>query len=94
MGRADWRNDIRNAIAMERSVSPHGAVRSRLISIAYIFGILTGALLADDDAARETAEAVRIAEESGGEFKVCLQQWFLTRSILVKGFSFQVDSCQ
>ena len=30
-------------------------------------GILTGALLADDDAVRETAEAVRIAEECGDD---------------------------
>ena len=30
-------------------------------------GILTGALLADDDAVRETAEAVRIAEERGDD---------------------------
>ena len=38
-----------------------------LIGIAYAFGILTGALLADDDAVRETAEAVRIAEERGDD---------------------------
>ena len=30
-------------------------------------GILTGALLADDDAVQETAEAVRIAEEGGDD---------------------------
>ena len=29
--------------------------------------MLTGALLADDDAVRETAEAVRIAEERGDD---------------------------
>ena len=38
-----------------------------LISIAYACGMLTGALLADDDAVRETAEAVRIAEERGDD---------------------------
>ena len=35
--------------------------------MAYARGILTGALLADDDAVRETAEAVRIAEERGDD---------------------------
>ena len=38
-----------------------------LISIAYSCCMLTGALLADDDAVRETAEAVRIAEERGDD---------------------------
>ena len=38
-----------------------------LIAIAYARGILTGALLADDDAVQETAEAVRIAEERGDD---------------------------
>ena len=67
LGRHDWRNDIGNAIAIERSVDAHGVVLSSLISIAYTFGILTGALLADDDALQETAEAVRIAEERGDD---------------------------
>ena len=38
-----------------------------LISVAYACGILTGALLGDDDAVRETAEAVRIGEELADE---------------------------
>jgi hypothetical protein len=67
LGRHDWRNDIRNAIAIERSVDAHGVALSSLISIAYTFGILTGALLADDDALQGTAEAVRIAEERGDD---------------------------
>ena len=67
LGRPDWRNDMRSAIAMQRSVDAHGVALLSLISIAYAFGILTGALLADDDAVRETAEAVRIAEERGDD---------------------------
>ena len=38
-----------------------------LFGIGYARGILTGAVLADDDAVRETAEAVRIAEERGDD---------------------------
>jgi adenylate cyclase len=67
LGSHDWRNDIRSAIAMERSVDATGVVLPSLIGIAYAFGILTGAMLADDDAVRETAEAVQIAEEGGDD---------------------------
>ena len=67
LGRPGWRDDVRSGIAMHRSLDAHGAVLSTLISIAHTFGILTGALLADDDAVRETAEAVQIAEEGGDD---------------------------
>jgi adenylate cyclase len=52
---------------MHRSVDPHGVMLPMLIGTGYGCGILTGALLADDDAVRETAEAVRIAEEGGDD---------------------------
>ena len=67
LGRHDWRNDMRTGIAMQRSVDAHGVMLPVLITVAYARGILTGALLADDDAVRETAEAVRIAEERGDD---------------------------
>ena len=67
LGRQNWRNDMRSAIAMQRSVDAHGVMLPVLITVAYARGILTGALLADDDAVRETAEAVRIAEERGDD---------------------------
>ena len=67
LGRPDWRDDMRTGIAMQRSVDAHGVTLPMLISVAYAVGILTGALLADDDAVRETAEAVRIAEERGDD---------------------------
>jgi adenylate cyclase len=67
LGRPDWRDDIRSAIAMQRSVDAHGGMLPLLITVAYVRGILTGALLADDDAVQETAEAVRIAEERGDD---------------------------
>ena len=67
LGRPDWRNDMRSAIAMQRSVDAHGMMLPVLITGAYARGILTGALLADDDAVRDTAEAVRIAEERGDD---------------------------
>jgi adenylate cyclase len=67
LGRQNWHNDIRSAIAMQRSVDAHGGMLPLLITMAYARGILTGALLADDDAVRETAEAVRIAEECGDD---------------------------
>ncbi len=67
LGRQNWRNDMRTGIAMQRSVDAHGVALPVLITVVYARGILTGALLADDDAVRETAEAVRIAEERGDD---------------------------
>ena len=67
LGRPDWRDDMRSAIAMQRSVDAHGVMLPLLITVAYARGILTGALLADDDAVQETAEAVRLAEERGDD---------------------------
>ena len=58
---------MRSAISMQRSVDAHGMALLALISNAYTTGMLTGALLADDDAIRETAEAVRIAEEGSDD---------------------------
>ena len=55
------------AIAMQRSVDAHAVMLPSLITGAYARGILTGALLADDDAVQETTEAVRIAEERGDD---------------------------
>jgi adenylate cyclase len=67
LGGQNWRNDIRSGIAMQRSVDANAVALLSLISLAYCFGMLSGALLADDDAVRDTAEAVRIAEERGDD---------------------------
>jgi adenylate cyclase len=67
LGRPDWRDDMRTGIAMQRSVAGNGTTLVILIGVAYALSTLTGALLADDDAVRETAEAVRIAEECGDD---------------------------
>ena len=66
LGRPDWHNDMRTASPCS-ALSTHAGDAAVLISIAYSWGMLTGALLADDDAVRETAEAVRIAEERGDD---------------------------
>ena len=67
LGRPGWRDDMRSAIAMQRSVDAHGLELVLLISIAYTCGIFIGALLPDADAVQATAEAVRIAEEGGDD---------------------------
>lgn len=81
LGRVDWRDDMRSGIALERSVDVNGVVLSTLINIAYTFGILNGALLADDDALQETAEAVRIAEAGGDD--VGLVQAHIARGLVL-----------
>ena len=67
LGRQNWRDDMRSGIAMQRSVDANGVALLSLISLAYRFGTLSGALLPDDDALEETADALRIAEERGDD---------------------------
>jgi hypothetical protein len=67
LGRQNWRDDIRSGIAMHRSVDAHAVTLTSLITVAYCIGMLSGALLADDEAVRDTAEAVRIAHERGDD---------------------------
>ena len=81
LGRPAWRNDMRKAFAMQRSVDARGVSLPVLISIAYFWGILTGALLADDDAVQETAEAVRLAEERGDD--VALELAHLAQGVVL-----------
>ena len=81
LGRHNWRDDMRSAIAMQRSVDANGLVLSSLISVAYGSGIFTGALLADDDAVHETTEAVRIAEEGGDD--VGLEMAHIARGLVL-----------
>ena len=81
LGRPDWHNDMRSGIAMQRSVDAHGVMLPVLITGAYARGILTGALLADDDAVQETAEAVRIAEEGGDD--VGLEMAHIARGLVL-----------
>ena len=81
LGRQNWRNDIRSGIAMQRSVDANAVVLLSFISLAYCFGMLSGALLADDEAVRDTAEAVRIAEERGDN--VVLEQAHLAHGLVL-----------
>jgi class 3 adenylate cyclase len=81
LGRQNWRDDMRTGIAMQRSVDTHGVTLPVLITVAYARGILTGALLADNDALRETADAVRIAEERGDD--VALERAHLAQGLVL-----------
>ena len=89
LGRQNWRNDMRSAIAMQRSVDARGVMLVTLISQRYGLGILTGALLADDDAVREIAEAVRIAEERGDD--VALEWAHLAQGLVLSRHATAAD---
>jgi adenylate cyclase len=67
LARPGWRNDVRRAISLERSVNPEGVVLLFMIGVAYSFGSLVGAVLSDDRAVEETADLVQMAEEGGDD---------------------------
>ena len=67
LGHSSWRDGVRTAIALERSVNPEGVVLLFLVTVSYCFAMHSEALLPDENAMQETAEVVRIAEESGDD---------------------------
>jgi class 3 adenylate cyclase len=68
VGRPGWRDDLRQGLAMARSVDPLSY--AMVVAYAYFPGIAVGALRADDSAVREIEDAVQIAERSGDDLAV------------------------
>jgi hypothetical protein len=68
LGRPGWRDDLRQGLAMARSVDPLSY--AMVVAYAYFPGIATGALRPDDSALREIEDAVQIAERSGDDLAV------------------------
>ncbi|MBE1548982.1 adenylate cyclase [Mycobacterium sp. OAS707] len=65
IGTAGWRDDADRAVEMARANDPSCLV----FAVMYKYlGIASGALLPDDTALRETAEALRLAEDSSDDF--------------------------
>ena len=62
LGRAGWRDDLREGLAMARSADPLSY--ARCVIYAYGLGIPMGVLKPDDHAMREIEDALRIAERS------------------------------
>ena len=67
LGHTRWRDHLRRGIALERSVNPTGLMLSFLISVGYTLAMHVEAVGSDDHVVEETAEAVRLAEESGDD---------------------------
>ncbi len=65
LGRAGWKDDLDHAIAVARTLDPLTRIVASLHKYAHI-GL--GALQADDQALRDTAESLAIAEHSGDDF--------------------------
>ncbi len=81
LGIDGWRSDGDAAIAMASGRDPTSHVSS--IMYKYVVAIPVGALRADSVALRETAEALRVAEQCGDDFTLALAQ--LTRGqVLVR----------
>jgi class 3 adenylate cyclase len=68
VGRPGWRDDLRQGLAMARSVDPLSY--AMVVAYAYFPGIAVGALRPDDSAVREIEDAVQIAERSGDDLAV------------------------
>ena len=66
LGRPGWRDDLRNGLAMARSVDPMSYARA--VTYVYFAGIPGGVLRPDDSAMREIEDALQNAERSGDDF--------------------------
>jgi hypothetical protein len=79
LGINGWRSDADLAITMAAPVDPKTHVSA--IMYKYVLAVPNGALLADPDALRETADGLRIAEKVGDVFTLALAQ--LTRGLVL-----------
>jgi class 3 adenylate cyclase len=68
LGRPGWRDDLRQGLAIARSVDPLSY--SAVVAWVYLVGIPVGVLRPDDSAVREIEDALRIAERSGDDLAV------------------------
>jgi class 3 adenylate cyclase len=68
LGRAGWRDDLQDGLAMARSADPMSY--ATVVAYAYIAGIPMGVLSPDDSAVDEIEDALRIAERSGDDLAV------------------------
>ena len=66
LGIAGWKDDLHDAIAMGRAFDP--LTRQSVTFCTYTLMIPYGALLPDGTALRDTAEALKIAEQSGDDW--------------------------
>ena len=72
LGRAGWRGDLDDAVAMARSTDP--VTHAMVVGIKYGAAIVNGVLEADDRAVREIEEALQIAEGFGDDFTLAMSK--------------------
>ncbi len=79
LGLEGWRSDGDEAVAVGARIDPKSYVSA--VMYKYIVAIPVGALPADTEALRETAEALRIAEEVGDDHTLALAR--LVRGVVL-----------
>jgi class 3 adenylate cyclase len=75
LGRAGWRDDLRQGLAMARSADPMSY--ALVVTYVYTGGIPYGVLRPDPSAMRESEDALGIAERSGDDHAVTLARMTL-----------------
>jgi hypothetical protein len=79
LGIRGWRSDFDEAVRLASSSTP--SAHAGAILYKYVVALPVGALPADAVALRETADALRIAEDAGDDFTMALAQ--LTRGVVL-----------
>ena len=92
LGRAGWRDDLRQGLAMGRSADP--ASYATVVTYVYLWGIAYGVLAADDSAVREIEDALRIAERSGDDIAVAFARGTLGVALVHRHTVAQCDRGQ
>ncbi len=80
LGRPGWRDDLRHGLAMARSADPMSY--ATVVAWVYVTVIPLGVLAADDRAAGEIEDALRIAERSGDDMAVAFAQLTLGMALV------------
>lgn len=91
LGDDTWRGDLRRAIDVEREIYPDRTVLTFIVGITHMFECLVRTIVPDDQAASETAEAVRRVEEIGDD--VALGMGYVARGMVLshRGTQAEVD---
>jgi hypothetical protein len=79
LGQAGWREDFRLAAELAREVDPTTYIS--IVMFKYVFGVLTGALHVDAEAAADTADALETAQRCSEDFALHTAQ--LTRGLVL-----------
>ncbi|HUO37070.1 MAG TPA: cyclase, partial [Mycobacterium sp.] len=92
LGRAGWRDDLRDGLAMASSADPIS--HAGTVAYAYAGGIPNGVLTPDDSAMRQIVDAIQVAQRSGDDLALTYARWTLGVALVHRQTAAECDNGQ